>query len=122
VSIGPAERDPTRGVYPISVVSELTGLGPQTLRLYETKGLLRPGRTDGGVRRYSDDDLARLQRIAALSEAGLNLAGIKRVLELEQEVRRLKEELAEAQRAVKAYGAGAEAQRTPGGRDPDESS
>jgi MerR family transcriptional regulator/heat shock protein HspR len=105
MGIGPAERDSTRGVYPISVVSELTGLGPQTLRLYETKGLLSPGRTEGGVRRYSDDDLSRLRRIAALTDAGLNLAGIRHVLELEQEVRRLRQQLAEAGRA--------EAGRTP---------
>jgi MerR family transcriptional regulator/heat shock protein HspR len=106
MGIGPAERDSTRGVYPISVVSELTGLGPQTLRLYETKGLLSPGRTEGGIRRYSDDDLFRLRRITALTEAGLNLAGIRRVLELEHELGQLREQLAEARRARAAPTAG----------------
>lgn len=72
-----------RGVYSISVASELTGIPPQTLRLYEQRGLLTPSRTEGGTRRYSEDDLKRLRRVAQLVEAGVNLAGIERILTLE---------------------------------------
>jgi MerR family transcriptional regulator/heat shock protein HspR len=71
------------GVYGISVASELSGLGPQTLRLYETRGLLTPARSDGGTRRYSDDDLDRLRRITELLAAGVNLAGIAQIFGLE---------------------------------------
>jgi len=70
-------------VYGISVTSELSGIAPQTLRLYERRGLLRPSRTHGGVRRYSDDDLRRLKRISELVSQGVNLAGIARILDLE---------------------------------------
>ena len=72
-----------RGVYGISVTSELSGVGPQTLRLYERRGLLSPSRTDGGTRRYSDDDLERLARITELVDQGVNLAGIAHILDLE---------------------------------------
>ena len=72
-----------RGVYGMSVTSELSGIAPQTLRLYEQRGLLTPSRTEGGTRRYSDDDLVRLGRITELVDAGVNLAGIGRILELE---------------------------------------
>ena len=72
-----------RGVYGISVTSELTGIDPQTLRLYERRGLLTPARTDGGTRRYSDDDLDRLQRISDLVAQGINIAGIAQILHLE---------------------------------------
>ena len=72
-----------RGVYGISVTSELSGVGPQTLRLYERRGLLTPSRTDGGTRRYSDDDLERLKRITELVNQGVNLAGIAHILDLE---------------------------------------
>jgi MerR family transcriptional regulator, heat shock protein HspR len=72
-----------RGVYGISVASELSGIGPQTLRLYERWGLLSPSRTDGGTRRYSDDDLERLARITELVDQGVNLAGIAHILDLE---------------------------------------
>ena len=82
-----------RAVYVISVAAELAGVHPQTLRIYERKGLLDPARTGGGSRRYSDDDIARLQRIQELTTEGLNLAGVKRVLELEEEARRLQAEL-----------------------------
>lgn len=71
------------GVYGISVAAELSGLGPQTLRLYESRGLLTPARTAGGTRRYSDDDLARLQRISELVSIGINTAGIGEILGLE---------------------------------------
>ncbi|OSC43151.1 hypothetical protein B8W66_01790 [Mycobacterium decipiens] len=72
-----------RGLYGISVAAELSGIGPQTLRHYEKWGLLSPSRTDGGTRRYSDDDLERLNRISELVEQGVNLAGVGRILDLE---------------------------------------
>lgn len=71
------------GVYSISVASELSGIGVQTLRLYERWGLLTPARTAGGTRRYSDDDLGRLKRISELVAEGINLAGIGHILKLE---------------------------------------
>jgi MerR family transcriptional regulator, heat shock protein HspR len=71
------------GVYGISVAAELSGVAVQSLRLYERSGLLTPTRSDGGTRRYSADDLARLRRISALVDSGINLAGIARILELE---------------------------------------
>jgi MerR family transcriptional regulator, heat shock protein HspR len=73
------------GVYSISVAAELSGIAVQSLRLYERFGLLTPGRSDGGTRRYSSDDLARLRRITALADAGINLAGIARILDLEDD-------------------------------------
>lgn len=87
------ESDPVRGLYAISVAADLVGLGPQTLRLYERKGLLEPDRTDGGTRRYSDDDLIRVRRIAELLSAGLNLAGVALVLDLEADNARLQADL-----------------------------
>ncbi|HLT09689.1 MAG TPA: helix-turn-helix transcriptional regulator [Micromonosporaceae bacterium] len=87
---------PDQGVYSISVAAELTGVGPQTLRLYEEKGLIVPARTDGGTRRYSGRDIARIRRIAELTAGGLNLAGVRRVLELEAENDRLRARLTEA--------------------------
>lgn len=74
-----------RGVYGISVMSELSGVGPQTLRLYERRGLLTPTRTDGGTRRYSEADLDTLGRITALIDDGVNLVGIRLILSLEAE-------------------------------------
>ena len=85
-------RDQTHGVFGISVAAELLGMGVQNLRLYEARGLVSPVRTAGGTRRYSHDDLDRLRRIGDLLEAGLNLAGIGMVLELEHENARLKRE------------------------------
>lgn len=85
-----------RAVYVISVAAELAGVHPQTLRVYERKGLLDPSRTTGGSRRFSDRDLARLRRIQDLTGAGLNLEGVRRVLELEGEVERLQAELEQA--------------------------
>jgi DNA-binding transcriptional MerR regulator len=85
-----AAPDPDRGVYGISVAAELVGMDPQSLRLYERRGLLLPERTDGGTRRYSADDLERLRRIGALLAGGLNLAGIALVLDLEAENERLR--------------------------------
>jgi DNA-binding transcriptional MerR regulator len=75
--------DRERGVYGITVAAELVGMGAQTLRLYEARGLLEPARTDGGTRRYSANDLDRIRRIGDLLDAGLNLAGIAMVLDLE---------------------------------------
>jgi MerR family transcriptional regulator/heat shock protein HspR len=83
----------TRAVYVISVAAELAGVHPQTLRIYERKGLVDPARTAGGSRRYSDDDIEALRRIQELTNEGLNLAGVQRVLELEAEVMRLRREL-----------------------------
>ncbi|HUZ08549.1 MAG TPA: MerR family transcriptional regulator [Acidimicrobiales bacterium] len=82
-----------RAVYVISVAAELAGVHPQTLRIYERKGLLDPTRTSGGSRRFSDLDLAKLRRIQKLTTEGLNLEGVRRVLELEAEVARLRLEL-----------------------------
>jgi MerR family transcriptional regulator/heat shock protein HspR len=82
----PATPSPDdRGVYSISVAGDLVGMGAQTLRLYEARGLLEPERTQGGTRRYSVNDLDRLRRIGDLLDAGLNLAGIAMVLDLELE-------------------------------------
>lgn len=84
-------RDPRHAVYAISMAAELSGTGIQNLRVYERRGLVSPERTAGGTRRYSEDDVERLVRIRELLDAGLNLAGIERVLELEDEVARLRE-------------------------------
>jgi MerR family transcriptional regulator/heat shock protein HspR len=86
-------RDAPRAVYIISVAAELVGLHPQTLRIYEREGLVDPARTGGRARRYSEEDIERLRRIQQLTADGLNLAGVKRVIELEDEVRRLRAEL-----------------------------
>jgi len=82
--------DPSRGVYGISVAAELAGMDPQSLRLYERRGLLLPDRTGGGTRRYSADDVERLRRIGVLLAGGLNLAGIALVLDLQDENSRLR--------------------------------
>ena len=90
-----ANGNQTRAVYVISVAAELAGVHPQTLRIYERKGLLDPARTEGGSRRYSEADIDQLRRIQELTNEGLNLAGVKRVLELEALVDALQRELAE---------------------------
>ena len=87
------ESDPARGAYGISVAAELAGMDPQSLRLYERRGLLLPHRTDGGTRRYSADDVERLRRIRDLLAGGLNLAGIALVLDLEAENAQLRADL-----------------------------
>jgi len=89
----------SRAVYVISVAAELVGVHPQTLRVYERRGLLDPSRTQGGSRRFSDRDLDRLRQIQDLTNQGLNLEGVRRVLELQGEVERLEREL-EATRAA----------------------
>jgi len=91
-----ADRDANQAVYVISVAAELTGMHPQTLRIYERKGLLDPSRTSGGSRRFSERDLERLRHIQELTSTGLNLEGVRRVLQLEAELARLRAELAEA--------------------------
>lgn len=85
-----------RAVYVISVAAELAGVHPQTLRIYERKGLVDPARTGGGSRRYSERDIERLRRIQQLTAAGLNLEGVRRVIELEDENDQLRRQLAQA--------------------------
>ncbi len=82
-----------RAVFVISVAAELAGMHPQTLRIYERKGLLEPFRTPGGTRRYSQEDIGRLQLIQELTSQGLNLEGVRRVLALQEENRTLKRKL-----------------------------
>ena len=96
----PAARDANQAVYVISVAAELTGMHPQTLRIYERKGLLDPSRTSGGSRRFSERDLERLRHIQELTSTGLNLEGVRRVLQLEAELARLREELVQVRRAA----------------------
>ena len=81
-----------RGVYAISTAAELAGTGVQNLRLYEKRGLLTPSRTSGGTRLYSQNDVGCLLRIGSLLDAGLNLAGIAMVLDLERQVRDVEDE------------------------------
>jgi MerR family transcriptional regulator/heat shock protein HspR len=85
--------DPNRGIFAISVAAELSGTTVQNLRAYERSGLLEPDRTDGGTRRYSQADVDRLLHIRALIDAGLNLAGIEQVLQLEAQVSKLEDQL-----------------------------
>jgi MerR family transcriptional regulator, heat shock protein HspR len=100
---GARRSEPTDGhpIYGISVAAELTGVAPQALRDYESKGLLEPHRSDGGTRRYSRDDIDRVHAIAGLLASGANLAAFRRILELEGEVDRLTAEL-QAAREVRA--------------------
>jgi MerR family transcriptional regulator/heat shock protein HspR len=101
-------RTRASAVYVMSVAAELAGRHPQTLRIYERKGLLEPARTAGGNRRYSDEDIERLRRISDLAAEGMNLAGIRRVMELEEEVIRLRLVLEEAASAASNAVAAAE--------------
>ena len=87
------ELDRTHGVFGIGTAAELVGMAPQSLRVYESRGLLEPTRTEGGTRRYSHEDLSRLQRISSLLGQGLNLAGIAMVLQLEEANAALQAEL-----------------------------
>ena len=82
-----------KAVYVISVAASLAGMHPQTLRIYERKGLIDPYRTPGGTRRYSDDDIERLGLIQDLTDQGVNLEGVRRIMELELEVDRLRAEV-----------------------------
>ena len=89
--IGVANDDSSRGVYMISVAAELAGMHPQTLRIYEARGLITPKRSPKNTRLYSRDDVERLLRIQALtSELGMNLAGVEKVFELEEEMERMR--------------------------------
>ena len=96
-----------RALYIISVAAELAGVHPQTLRIYERKGLIEPSRTEGRSRRYSDRDIALLQRIQELTTEGVSLVGVRKILELEAELERLRDrvealqgELAQATEAL----------------------
>lgn len=82
----PFGADPDAAVFVISVAAELTGLHPQTLRTYERLGLITPGRTGGGGRRYSQRDLERLRQISELTSAGIGIEGVRRILDLENRV------------------------------------
>jgi MerR family transcriptional regulator/heat shock protein HspR len=94
-----SNHDPARGVYMISVAAELAGMHPQTLRIYESRGLITPKRSSGNTRLYSQEDVERLRRIQELtSELGMNLAGVEKVFELEQEMARMQERMLRLQR------------------------
>jgi MerR family transcriptional regulator, heat shock protein HspR len=98
--VDPKERESVNGpdrraVYIISVAAELAGVHPQTLRIYERKGLVRPHRTTGNTRRYSEADIERLRRVQRLTQEGMNLAGAKRIMALEEELHRMRERLAQ---------------------------
>ncbi|HVL52439.1 MAG TPA: helix-turn-helix transcriptional regulator [Actinomycetota bacterium] len=96
-------RPSERGVYVISVVADLSGMHPQTLRMYERRGLIEPKRTPGNSRRYSEEDVARLRRIHELThEHGLNLAGVRIVMDLESQVKDLRRKLERANRQLAA--------------------
>lgn len=113
------EDSPTRsarGVYGISVASELSGFDPQTLRLYERRGLLSPERTDGGTRRYSDDDLDRLARISALVAEGINIAGIAQILHLEHRNAELESDNSDLQSENARLRSGETSRRTTPGK------
>src|SRR5213596_3089973 len=85
------EVDPRRGVYMISVAAELAGMHPQTLRIYEARGLIQPKRSPKNTRLYSQEDVDRLRRIQELtSDLGMNLAGVEKVFELEEELDRMR--------------------------------
>ena len=97
--------EPDRALYGISVAAELTGINPQMLRVYESKGLLEPQRTDGGTRRYSRNDIDRIKQITTLLGSGLNLAGVQQVLALEAETDQLRTEIERLRRKASEHGA-----------------
>jgi MerR family transcriptional regulator, heat shock protein HspR len=86
-------QDDERAVYIISVAAELAGVHPQTLRIYERKGLVRPQRTSGNTRRYSEADIERLRAIQFLTDQGVNLAGVKLIMEMRVEMDELRGEV-----------------------------
>ena len=96
------ERHDTRALFVISVAAELAGVHPQTLRIYERKGLLAPARTTGRSRRYSDHDIALLRRIQELTTDGVSLAGVQRILALEGELAAARARIAELEARVDA--------------------
>jgi MerR family transcriptional regulator/heat shock protein HspR len=91
-----------RAVYIISVAAELAGVHPQTLRIYEQKGLVRPHRTSGNTRRYSEADIDRLRRVQQLTQQGVNLAGAKRIMALEDEINRVRARMAQLEMRLDA--------------------
>lgn len=93
-------NDRENAVYIISVAAELAGVHPQTLRIYERKGLIEPYRTPGGTRRYSDEDLERLGLIQELTSAGVNLEGVRRILRLQAENNRLQAQVVRLRRLL----------------------
>ena len=113
-SANPPDRSITTAVYVISVAAELAGMHPQTLRIYERRGLVTPARTKGGNRRYSDEDIAILRRISELTAEGMNLEGIRRVMHLELENARLSVELDQAREIAKHAIAAANRNQTGG--------
>ena len=114
--VNPGWADPDRGLFSISVAAELAGLHPQTLRIYEREGLLDPARSAGGTRRYSRSDIDRLAEICALTADGLNLAGIRRVQQLQEETRQLQAEVARLQALAGSPGSATARAREPRGR------
>ena len=95
-----AANGPDRAVYIISVAAELAGVHPQTLRIYEQKGLVRPYRTRGNTRRYSEADIDRLRRVQRLTQDGVNLAGVKRILAMEEELQRMRRRIAQLETSL----------------------
>jgi len=94
-------RSEDRAVYIISVAAEIAGVHPQTLRMYERKGLLQPQRSQGKARRYSERDIMRLRAIQSLTQdEGINLAGVKRIMELEAEAEALRERVRQLEAEV----------------------
>jgi MerR family transcriptional regulator/heat shock protein HspR len=98
--MGTDERADQRALYIISVAAELAGVHPQTLRIYERKGLIEPSRTEGRSRRYSDRDILLLQRIQELTNEGVGLAGVRKILALEAEVERLQARVSALEEAL----------------------
>ena len=92
-----------RAVYIISVAAELAGVHPQTLRIYERKGLLRPHRTNGNTRRYSPADIDVLRRIQGLTQEGVNLAGVKRIMALEEDLQRLRSRIVQLEERLEVH-------------------
>src|ERR687884_2391040 len=91
--------DRTRGVYMISVAADLAGMHPQTLRIYETRGMIEPERSAGNTRLYSQEDVERLRRIQELTtEMGMNLAGVEKVFELEEQIDKMRERMEQLRR------------------------
>lgn len=106
-----ATLDEERGVFMISVAAELADMHPQTLRMYETRGLIAPKRSPKNTRLYSQRDVERLRRIQRLTSEGLNLAGVEMVLALEERIGKLERELAQARRRLAARKGGSEEER-----------
>jgi MerR family transcriptional regulator/heat shock protein HspR len=93
-------RDQSDAVYIISVAAELAGVHPQTLRIYERRGLISPHRTPGGTRRYSEQDLERLGMIQELTADGVNLEGVRRIMEMREENERLQRQVSRLRRLL----------------------